>query len=297
MIPSPAVALLAAALVVQQQPAPASSATPPLTPPPATAVLAEEPPTIDGRDTDAVWRRAPRYAQFRQFEPRVDADPIYRTEFAVAYDERNLYVFVRMFDPHPDSIMHALTRRDVRGPSDQIKLLIDSYHDRRSGYEFAVNPDGVKRDYSMANDGQEDDSWNGVWDVATTVDSLGWTAEFHIPLSQMRKTIAKRLAQSIGPVPHFFLTVEVDMTEAMAFRKKINERFSDEGVKVSPTMVYYIRSKQHQARQRAKRERVAESSRQSGVANPVEIVLRVKDLAREVGGIAHLKQLVDLLAE
>ncbi|MEX0912294.1 MAG: pyruvate dehydrogenase complex dihydrolipoamide acetyltransferase [Gemmatimonadota bacterium] len=55
-----------------------------------------------------------------------------------------------------------------------------------------------------------------------------------IPLSQMRKTIAKRLAQSLGPVPHFFLTVEIDMGEAMAFRKKLNERYSDQGVKVSP---------------------------------------------------------------
>src|SRR5690606_20489792 len=55
-----------------------------------------------------------------------------------------------------------------------------------------------------------------------------------IPLSQMRKTIAKRLTQSIGPVPHFFLTVEVDMAEAMAFRKKLNDRFADQGTKVSP---------------------------------------------------------------
>ena len=55
-----------------------------------------------------------------------------------------------------------------------------------------------------------------------------------LPLSQMRKTIAKRLSQSIGPIPHFFLTVEIDMSEAMSFRKKINDRFSSEGVKVSP---------------------------------------------------------------
>ncbi|HEU4561245.1 MAG TPA: pyruvate dehydrogenase complex dihydrolipoamide acetyltransferase [Longimicrobium sp.] len=54
------------------------------------------------------------------------------------------------------------------------------------------------------------------------------------PLSQMRKTIAKRLTQSIGPVPHFFLTVEVDMGEAMALRARINEKFKDQGVKVSP---------------------------------------------------------------
>jgi pyruvate dehydrogenase E2 component (dihydrolipoamide acetyltransferase) len=54
------------------------------------------------------------------------------------------------------------------------------------------------------------------------------------PLSQMRKTIAKRLTQSIGPVPHFFLTVEIDMGEAMKLRGRINERFADQGIKVSP---------------------------------------------------------------
>jgi hypothetical protein len=179
-----AAAIVAAALTVSQQSEPASAQTIAS----ATAVLAERAPEIDGRDDDAVWQRAPRYSQFRQFEPKVDVDPSFRTEFRAAYDERNLYVFVRMFDPHPDSIMRALSRRDVRGPSDQIKLLIDSYNDRRSGFEFAVNPDRVKRDYSMSNDGNEDESWNGVWDVATRVDSLGWTAEFRIPLSQLRYT-------------------------------------------------------------------------------------------------------------
>src|ERR1043166_9254938 len=64
--------------------------------------------------------------------------------------------------------------------------MIDSYHDRRSGFEFAVNPAGVKRDYATYDDSREDASWNGVWDVATRVDSLGWTAEFRIPLSQLR---------------------------------------------------------------------------------------------------------------
>jgi pyruvate dehydrogenase E2 component (dihydrolipoamide acetyltransferase) len=54
------------------------------------------------------------------------------------------------------------------------------------------------------------------------------------PLSQMRKAIARRLAQSIGPVPTFYLTVEVDMGEAMALRARINERFKDQGIKTSP---------------------------------------------------------------
>ncbi|HET9455478.1 MAG TPA: DUF5916 domain-containing protein, partial [Gemmatimonadaceae bacterium] len=182
----PAVAAIGALVLIQQpaQPAAQPAANAPAAS--ATAVRTERPPQIDGRDTDDVWQRAPRYSGFRQFEPKVDVDPSFQTEFRVAYDERNLYVFVRMLDPHPDSIMRALSRRDVRGPSDQIKLLIDSYNDKRTGYEFAVNPDGVKRDFAMSNDGDEDGSWNGIWDVATLVDSLGWTAEFQIPLSQLR---------------------------------------------------------------------------------------------------------------
>lgn len=54
-----------------------------------------------------------------------------------------------------------------------------------------------------------------------------------IPLSQMRKTIAKRLVESIGPVPHFFLTIQVDMSQTMAARKRINETLAERGEKVS----------------------------------------------------------------
>ncbi len=185
-----AAALVAASLQAQGTPAARSTSAatggPSPVPAPAEARRTAEAMRIDGRSDEAVWRDAPRSGGFRTFEPRVDADPTYQTEFQVAYDEKNLYVFVRMFDAHPDSIMRALSRRDVRGPSDQIKLLIDSYDDKRSGYEFAVNPDGVRRDYSMSNDGDEDDSWDGIWEAGTTVDSLGWTAEFRIPLSQLR---------------------------------------------------------------------------------------------------------------
>ena len=153
---------------------------------PAVAVRAERAPVVDGREDDPVWRTAPATGDFREFSPAEGKTPRFRTEFKAAYDDRNLYVFVRAFDPHPDSIMTALTRRDVRGPSDQLKIVVDAYHDRRSGFEFAVNPAGVKRDYAVYNDTDEDPSWDGVWDVATRVDSAGWTAEFRIPFSQLR---------------------------------------------------------------------------------------------------------------
>jgi len=164
----------------------------------ATAIRAAASPVIDGSNNDQIWAIAPKFSDFREFDPRQDADPRFKTEFQVSYDERNLFVFVRAYDPHPDSIMRALTRRDVRGPSDQLKVIIDSYNDRRSGFEFAVNPDGVKRDYAIYNDNAEDGSWNGVWDVATTIDSLGWTAEFRIPLSQLRYANADSHTFGIG---------------------------------------------------------------------------------------------------
>src|SRR5256885_12095622 len=152
----------------------------------ASAVRAASPVVIDGRDDDAVWRVAPAISQFREFQPKEDGDPRFATEARVAYDDRNLYVFIRAFDPHPDSILKLLARRDVRAASDQLKIMIDSYHDRRSGFEFAVNPAGVKRDYAVYNDNREDDAWDAVWDAGTQVDSLGWTAEFPLPLSQLR---------------------------------------------------------------------------------------------------------------
>src|SRR5690348_14430043 len=50
-----------------------------------------------------------------------------------------------------------------------------------------------------------------------------------VPLTQIRKTIAKRLVTSIGPIPHFFLTTEVDMERAAEAREAINKQLGDQG--------------------------------------------------------------------
>jgi len=54
-----------------------------------------------------------------------------------------------------------------------------------------------------------------------------------VPVSQMRKTIAKRLVTSLGPVPTFYLTIEVDMTQTMATRERLNARVAQGGQKAS----------------------------------------------------------------
>jgi hypothetical protein len=152
----------------------------------AQATAARTPPVIDGSDADEAWKSATPITAFRMFQPTENGEPRFKTEARVVNDASNIYVFVRAFDPHPDSVVSLLSRRDFKTQSDQIKVMIDSYHDRRTGYEFAVNPAGVKRDYYLYQDNQEDATWDAVWDVATKIDSLGWTAEFRIPVSQLR---------------------------------------------------------------------------------------------------------------
>jgi hypothetical protein len=110
--------------------------------------------------------------------------------------------------------------------------------------------------------------------------------------------MAKKESASNGqPVNKSQAIRDVFAEDPKAQTQAVIDRLAEKGVRVSPTMVYYVRSKQRLAKRKAKRARVAESSQKTGIANPVELVLRVKDMAREVGGIRHLKQLVDLLAE
>lgn len=179
-------AVLLAALSLQgiQQAAPVSQ--PAVGATAAAAVRAVRAPVIDGRDADEIWRTARPITEFTVFDPTEGGTPRYPTEARVAYDDRNFYVFVRAFDPEPGTIQRQLARRDEWPATDHIVVMVDSYHDHRSGFEFGVTPSGGKIDVSVSDDGNEDAAWDGVWEVVTRIDSIGWTAEFRIPLSQLR---------------------------------------------------------------------------------------------------------------
>ncbi|MBL0169709.1 MAG: carbohydrate binding family 9 domain-containing protein [Gemmatimonadaceae bacterium] len=148
--------------------------------------IAPRAPQIDGRDNDDIWQTVPVISAFRQYDPTEDGDPTMRTEARIAYDAHNLYVLVRSFDPRPDSILSVLQRRDGLALADDIIIGIDSYNDKRTGYFFRLTAAGTMADGYIFNDGEEDWGWNAVWQGATRVDSLGWLAEFRIPLSQLR---------------------------------------------------------------------------------------------------------------
>ncbi|HEX6573814.1 MAG TPA: DUF5916 domain-containing protein, partial [Gemmatimonadaceae bacterium] len=143
-------------------------------------------PVLDGKLDDPAWANAQSIDSFLEYDPNPGVESRFKTDVRVVHDARYLYIMARMYDPAPDSMVSLLSRRDVRTQSEQLKIMIDSYHDRMTGYEFCVNPAGVKRDFYVSNDNNEDPSWDAVWDVATAIDSLGWVAEFRIPFSQMR---------------------------------------------------------------------------------------------------------------
>ncbi|MEO8620865.1 MAG: DUF5916 domain-containing protein [bacterium] len=143
------------------------------------------PPHIDGRLDDSAWHDAPVLSDFVQSRPRPGAAANLRTEVRILFDDAALYVGVRAFDPHPDSIIAPYPRRDDEGASDWIFVEIDSRHDHRTAVSLGVNPRGVQVDGLWSDDVNYDPAWNGVWEATSIIDSLGWTVEYRIPFSQL----------------------------------------------------------------------------------------------------------------
>ncbi|MFQ6614095.1 MAG: DUF5916 domain-containing protein [Fidelibacterota bacterium] len=150
-----------------------------------TAVHLDRPLTIDGRLNEALYRTE-AHDTFIQLEPDNGEPATEETRVWVGYDDGSLYIGAWLMDSAPDSIVGYMVRRDRETASDEFQVAIDSYHDLRSGFYFIVNPVGAIQDGAMSNDGNFDDSWDGVWDWKTRIDETGWKVEMRIPFSQLR---------------------------------------------------------------------------------------------------------------
>ena len=142
--------------------------------------------TIDGRADEPTWRASSVATDFMQFEPNEGAPASERTEARVLYGSRALFVYMKAYERRPEEIVGQLTRRDQGSHSDILGVTIDSYFDRRTAFQFNVNPVGVKQDIYHFDDTSEDSGWDAVWDVAVSLEEDGWAAEFRIPYSQLR---------------------------------------------------------------------------------------------------------------
>jgi hypothetical protein len=168
----------------------------PAAPPVAEATRREGPVSVDGRLDEAAWTRAVAITDFRQYEPTEGASATLPTEIRILYDDEAIYIGARM--TQPDGVVAPLARRDqlLDGSgnngafnsltSDKLVVSLDPYHNRLDNVLFEVNPAGVRGDQLNG-----DPSWDPIWEAAAQVDSLGWTAEMRIPLSQLRFSAAE----------------------------------------------------------------------------------------------------------
>src|SRR5690242_12649017 len=164
------------------------------------------PPAIDGRLDDAAWQGAPAFTGFLQRELHEGAPVSERTEVRMVSDGEALYIGAWLFDREPAAIIRGDKVRDVAlENSDYFGVILDTYLDRQNGFVFATTPSSVEYDGQVSREGEGGGvqlagqtraqsgsaggfnlNWDASWTVATSVDSLGWYAEFRIPFSTLR---------------------------------------------------------------------------------------------------------------
>ncbi len=146
------------------------------------------PPKIDGRLDDPAWQHAQSVADFTQRDPEEGEAGTEKTEVKILYDDQNLYLGFFCYDSEPDKIVarEMRTDADLQG-DDYIRILIDTYLDRRNAFYFETNPLGARRDAQISDEGKVvNTDWNCVWEVESQITEQGWTAEIRIPLNQLR---------------------------------------------------------------------------------------------------------------
>ena len=147
---------------------------------------ADGPLRADGVLDEPAWREAQPVTAFTQRDPEEGHPVSERTEVRVLITEDAVWIGARLFDREAAKIKARLSRRDDPVETDMFDVYLDSYHDHLTARHFRVNPAGAILDGLVGADGNEDDSWDPVWEAGARVDAEGWTAEMRIPLSQLR---------------------------------------------------------------------------------------------------------------
>jgi hypothetical protein len=181
--------LAAAALPAAAQQTPAPSPAPVAAPAKRAQAMriAGRAPEIDGRLDDAAWAAAPVLDGLTQKDPKEGDPATERTEVRFLYDDHALYVGARMHSTDAARIQAPVSRRDVWDQAETFAVSLDTYHDRRTAYTFAVTAAGTRADaYHPRDTPDYDDQYAPVWVARVQRDSAGWTAEMRIPLSQLR---------------------------------------------------------------------------------------------------------------
>jgi hypothetical protein len=143
-------------------------------------------PVIDGELNEELWARAPVVDDFHQVTPDEFAEPSERTEVYVVYDGDALYIGARLYDAEPASINARILRQGQNiNADDRFFVHLDPFNDRRGGYLFGVNPNGVRYDGVFEGVTQRQFDWDGIWQAAARITPEGWTLEIEIPFKTL----------------------------------------------------------------------------------------------------------------
>ena len=155
-----------------------------------SAKISNEEITIDGLLNEDIWSRVQPAKGFHQYFPNDSLLADDDTEMYFTYDDVNLYIGLKVYGAGNEWLVNSL-RRDFRaGGNDNITILIDTYNDGLNAFFFGINPEGVIREGTITNGGNErrdfDESWDNKWIGDAKKFDGYYTAELEIPFSILR---------------------------------------------------------------------------------------------------------------
>ncbi len=153
-----------------------------------TAIRVSRAPQLNGLLWDSAWNGATPVTSFLQRELDEGALATERTEVRLVYDDHAMYAGVWCYDSSPNEIVANAMERDFNiDVEDNFELVLDTYHDKRNGFLFIINPHGARYDALITDEGQGVNAdWNGLWDTRTAITPWGWCGIIEIPFSTLR---------------------------------------------------------------------------------------------------------------
>lgn len=146
--------------------------------------------TLDGILNEPIWDLAESAKDFHQYFPSDSILALSPSDIKMLYDDKNLYLGLRLDTQGNDYIIPSLERDYRAGGNDNISLLFDTFNDGTLAYLFGINPLGVRREALITNGGADlngfTTSWDVKWKGETHIYDQYFTAEIIIPLTSFK---------------------------------------------------------------------------------------------------------------
>ena len=142
--------------------------------------------TINGVLDEDTWSQAVLIEDLHQVFPEEYVSPSQPTQVRVFYTENALYIGALMVESDAAQITDRVLRQGQSLSSDDVfAVILDPYLDRRNGYRFEVNPNGVRWEGLFQNIIEVEGNWQGIWEARSQRNAQGWSAEIRIPFQSL----------------------------------------------------------------------------------------------------------------